>query len=270
MASLASSVSLAEVQAVMVKCPFCGFSNEDGALFCEQCKSDISNVAPAPSVPPVPPPTPMPESVPPAAEAPIMAAIVEEAPVVAEVVPIEEPVVAIVEEPVVEVAAVVVETPPPVVAEAPPAPPPAPPVVEAVAAAAVVSTPAPAATTPPAAKAAAGAPIPVGAQVKLVVQRGLKIGEEYNVFSGENYVGRADDKPVDIDLTFQEPEDRVWCSRQHALLVYDEDTGNLTVEDLNSSNGTFVNRERVYPGQPRQLFVGNTIQIGTVHMKIKV
>jgi hypothetical protein len=31
-----------------------------------------------------------------------------------------------------------------------------------------------------------------------------------------------------------------------------------------------VNRERVYPGQPRQLFVGNTVQIGTVHMKVKV
>ncbi len=102
-----------------------------------------------------------------------------------------------------------------------------------------------------------------------MVQRGLKIGEEYNVFAGENYVGRADEKPVDIDLTFQEPEDRVWCSRQHALLVFDDGAGTLTIEDLNSSNGTFVNRERVYPGQPRQLFVGNTIQIGTVHMRVK-
>src|SRR5438309_1172298 len=143
----------------MVKCPFCGFSNEDGALFCEQCKSDISSVAPAPAPPPAgPPPTPMPDSIPPAplaAEEPIMAAVVDE-------------------------------------------------------------------------------------------------------------------KPVDIDLTFQEPDDRVWCSRQHALLVYDDATGTLTVEDLNSSNGTFVNRERVYPGQPRQLFLGNTIQIGTVHMKVIV
>ena len=26
----------------MVKCPFCWFDNEDGALFCEQCKSDLS------------------------------------------------------------------------------------------------------------------------------------------------------------------------------------------------------------------------------------
>ena len=25
----------------MVKCPFCQYSNEDGALFCEQCKSDL-------------------------------------------------------------------------------------------------------------------------------------------------------------------------------------------------------------------------------------
>jgi TIR domain len=30
----------------MVKCPFCGHGSEDGALFCEQCKSDISKVAP--------------------------------------------------------------------------------------------------------------------------------------------------------------------------------------------------------------------------------
>src|ERR1019366_4045956 len=86
----------------------------------------------------------------------------------------------------------------------------------------------------PAAKAASGTPIAPGSQPKLVVQRGLRIGEEYSIFGGENFVGRADEKPVDVDLTFQEPEDRVWASRQHALLVYDEDTGNLTIEDLNS------------------------------------
>ena len=264
----------------MVKCPFCGFTNEDGALFCEQCKSDISSVTP--SAPPhaaphhaVPPPTPMPDSIPPTEE-PIMAAIVEESPMVEEVVVVE----AIVEEPV--AAAVIVEEPvaAPIVAEAialadvpvspsgpmmPAAEGVAAAAVAAVAVAAVASTPA----APVVAKPGGGTPIPVGAQIKLVVQRGLKVGEEYNVFAGENFVGRADDKPVDIDLTFQEPEDRVWCSRQHALLVYDDAAGTLTVEDLNSSNGTFVNRERVYPGQPRQLLVGHTIQIGTVHMRVK-
>jgi hypothetical protein len=206
-------------------------------------------VAPTPP-PPAPPPTPMPESMPPVAlalpaEEPVPVAVVEE---VEEIVPVE---------PVEEIAAVAI------VEEVKPTP--AEPVAEAIVA---PLEPAPAAI--PAGKPATGTPIPAGASVKLVVQRGIKIGEEFPLYPGENYVGRADEKPVDIDLTFQEPEDRVWCSRQHALLSYDDTTGNLTIEDLNSANGTFVNRERVYPGQPRQLFVGNTIQIGTVHLRVKV
>ena len=28
----------------MVKCPFCQFDNEDGVLFCEQCKSDLGGL----------------------------------------------------------------------------------------------------------------------------------------------------------------------------------------------------------------------------------
>ena len=129
---------------------------------------------------------------------------------------------------------------------------------------------------PPKAEAAgaAGAPVPTpslaGAQPKLKVIRGLKIGVEFPIYPEYNYIGRADEKPVDVDLEDQEPPDRVWCSRQHALVVFDEDKGTLTLEDLNSSNGTYVNRERVYPGQPRQLFVNDTIQIGTVHLALKV
>src|SRR5262249_60637183 len=33
----------------MTKCPFCYFENEDGALFCEQCKSDLTGVPSTPS-----------------------------------------------------------------------------------------------------------------------------------------------------------------------------------------------------------------------------
>jgi len=262
----------------VVKCPFCGFGNEEGALFCEQCKSDVSNVAPTPSSPSGgPPPTPMPGTIPPMDAYPVAA--FEEAPVMAAIVEEDVPVVAIVEEepPIVEIieeappAAAVAEPPPAppaaVVAEAP-APPPPPPMMAPDVAAAEAAPPPAAATAKPV--AAGQIPIPIGAAVKLIVQRGVKVGEEYSLFGGENFIGRADEKPVDVDLTFQEPEDRVWCSRQHALIVFDDATGVMTIEDLNSSNGTFVNRERVYPGQPRQLYVGNTIQIGTVHMKIKV
>ena len=277
----------------MVKCPFCSFANEDGALFCEQCKSDISSVAPVAAAPAAHPPTPMPESFIPAAEAVPMAAL-DEAPVMAAIVEdgttdilpvasVEEPpmAAALVESlPLEPVALAAVEAAPPApIAEArvaPPPPPPAPVVAEVPPPPPVPPTPAlvmaaAAVVAPPAAKpAVSGAALAAGAEPKLVVQRGLKIGEEYGIFPGENYIGRADEKPVDVDLTFQEPEDRVWTSRQHALLNWDDAAGVLTIEDLNSSNGTFVNRERVYPGQPRQLFVGNTVQIGTVHMRVKV
>src|SRR5947207_10724123 len=68
----------------MVKCPFCGFDNEDGALFCEQCKSDLSMVpVPAPAAAPAAP-APAPEPVPMAAileDTIPMAPMVEPAPV---------------------------------------------------------------------------------------------------------------------------------------------------------------------------------------------
>ena len=116
----------------------------------------------------------------------------------------------------------------------------------------------------------AGAPVKLaaGAQPKLVVQRGLKINVEYPVYQGNNFIGRADEKPVDIDLDDQEPPDRVWSSRQHCLLVFEND--ELQLEDLNSANGTFVNRVRVYPGQKRSLAPGDVVQVGTVQLKVKV
>src|SRR5215831_17319622 len=58
----------------MILCPFCHFQNEDGALFCEQCKSDLSGV---------------PETVP--AAKPVQAAPLTPDPVVAEPV-VAEPV----------------------------------------------------------------------------------------------------------------------------------------------------------------------------------
>jgi hypothetical protein len=47
------AVGVPAIAAPMIRCPFCYFENEDGALFCEQCKSDLSGVDPIP--PPKPP-----------------------------------------------------------------------------------------------------------------------------------------------------------------------------------------------------------------------
>jgi hypothetical protein len=275
----------------MIKCPFCHFENEDGALFCERCTSDLTGVAPAPSphkpAPPPPPPMPMPAI--PVAEAMPFEAV----PVYAEAVPYEAiPVVPTAEPyeavPVAEAAhaapvaampltiepvppppapapmAEAIPEPVPVVApEPPPAPVPAPPPP--------VAAPAPAPTPAPAHEPVAATPagfLPPDAQPRLLVLRGQKRNVEYPIFEGPNFLGRSDEKPVDIDLEEQEPPDRVWCSRQHACIFWE--ANELSIEDLNSANGTYVNRTRVYPGAKRPLTVNDIVQIGNVQLKVVI
>jgi hypothetical protein len=215
----------------MVKCPFCGFENEEGALFCEQCKSDLGT-EPTPPSPPGSPTEPLVETVALATAQPLGEAFPVAAPFTA--APDTEPAADI---PV--AAPMAAEPASPVATEAAPEAPTAP------------------SAAPP------GMP-------SLVVVRGLKMNTEYPIYPGENFIGRVDEKPVDIDLEDQEPPDRVWSSRQHACIIFDEATREMTIEDLNSSNGTFVNRTRVYPGQKRPLNANDVIQIGTVHLKVKV
>ncbi|HMP01611.1 MAG TPA: FHA domain-containing protein [Gemmatales bacterium] len=188
----------------MIKCPYCGHGNEDGTLFCEQCKSDLGALA--------------------------------------ENVPVADPLETFAAETGISKQADPTGENP-------------------------VAPPAPEATPEPAAAASSSPSLPPGSQPKLVVIRGTRINSEYPLYEGENYIGRTDEKPVDIDLEDQEPPDRIWSSRQHACIVLQN--GSMTIEDLNSSNGTFVNRTRVYPNQKRDLQIGDIIQIGTVQLKVR-
>jgi hypothetical protein len=110
--------------------------------------------------------------------------------------------------------------------------------------------------------------LPTLATPKLVVIRGQKLNIEYPIYTGDNFIGRTDEKPVDIDLEDQESAERIWCSRQHARVIFDDK--GLSIEDLGSQNGTFVNRARIFPGQIRPLESGDVVQIGTVQMKLKL
>lgn len=105
-----------------------------------------------------------------------------------------------------------------------------------------------------------------GAKARLLVVRGLRPNWEYPIFEGTNIIGRADQQPVEIDLQPQEPEDRVWSSRQHAAITCEG--GSMVIEDLNTANGTYVNRIVVRPGTKRALKTGDLIQIGEVQLKV--
>ena len=101
---------------------------------------------------------------------------------------------------------------------------------------------------------------------KLEVIRGEKAGVSYAILEGKNLLGRTVNQPVDIDLTSQEPVERVWTSRHHTCIQFD---GRIAmIEDMNSLNGTFVNRTRLFPGQQRVLQANDVIQIGTVQLRL--
>jgi hypothetical protein len=296
----------------MSKCPFCQFENEDGALFCEQCKSDLGVTEPVAAQPAdrtaggqgAKPQAAIPSVAVAEVASPLAAVAVAEA-AVTEAVPVAQldaGVAAAAGVPI-AVAVPLPETPPVTVAPeaipagvaiaeaAPtwaPSPEPSPEQItsdldgsestqaQAVTSAAPDTAPDTSSPiTPPVQEAALPSAVeessqrlPAGTKPKLVVLRGQRINVEYPLYEGDNYLGRADEKAVDIDLEDQEPPDRVWSSRQHARITYED--GLLMIEDLNSTNGTFVNRMRVHPGQKRPLQVNDIIQIGTVQLKVKV
>ncbi len=109
------------------------------------------------------------------------------------------------------------------------------------------------------------APRPVGA--KLIIQRGGKVGKEFPITGTESMIGRWDaDGGIfpDIDLDQDDPEAKV--SRRHARIQFLNN--QYLIEDLGSTNGTFVNRgPRLAPGAKQPLNNGDEIIVGKTFLK---
>ena len=59
-----------------------------------------------------------------------------------------------------------------------------------------------------------------------------------------------------------------FISRSHCRFYLRD--GEFVVEDLDSANGTYVNRQRIYPGQKKPLNPNDVVQIGNVQLKVLV
>jgi DNA-binding winged helix-turn-helix (wHTH) protein len=75
---------------------------------------------------------------------------------------------------------------------------------------------------------------------------------------GENILGRGLEGVSEVDLPT--------ISRRHARVVVAED--RLTVEDLGSKNGTWLNDERV--SDPRALTDGDVLRLGSARFRLRV
>ena len=102
-------------------------------------------------------------------------------------------------------------------------------------------------------KAGSGARVAGSFRYALVVERGPRAGLTYVLGEGDTLAGRADDVAIFLgDVT---------VSRHHARFLVDE--SGLSMEDLGSTNGTYVNLERV---DRSALEPGDEVIIGKFHL----
>lgn len=101
-----------------------------------------------------------------------------------------------------------------------------------------------------------------GVHASLIIERGDSVGKEFALVSEESNIGRWDaDNGIfpDVDLDAHDPEAKV--SRRHARILYKNN--RFMIEDLGSTNGTYVNRgRRLLPGTSHLLNDGDEIIVG--------
>jgi len=115
-----------------------------------------------------------------------------------------------------------------------------------------------------------GAPKAKNARAILIIERGDSIGAEFSLSESESNIGRWDaDNGIfpEIDLDAHDAQAKV--SRRHARILFER--GKFLIEDLGSTNGTFVNRgRRLLPGDPHQLNDGDEIIVGKTFLRFKI
>jgi hypothetical protein len=105
---------------------------------------------------------------------------------------------------------------------------------------------------------------------RLVIEKGRSSGKQFMLSDTEANIGRWDaDGGIfpDVDLDTDDPEAKV--SRRHARITLSN--GQYFLEDLGSTNGTFINRgKRLPPGQRQALCDGDEIIVGKTFLRFHI
>ena len=108
------------------------------------------------------------------------------------------------------------------------------------------------------------------AHAVLTVERGDAPGTEFKLVNDDSTIGRWDaDNGVfpDVDLDAYDSDAKV--SRRHARIC--RNNGSYFIEDLGSTNGTYVNRgRRLLPGNAQILNDGDEVIVGKTFLRFQI
>lgn len=99
----------------------------------------------------------------------------------------------------------------------------------------------------------------------LVSFEASELGSFWPLYQGKNVVGRkAAMDGLDIEL------DHPTTSSRHAVLHAAARPGSIKLEDPGSTNGTYLNEERVAKGTPVEIRDGDTLRFGGYTTTVKI
>lgn len=99
----------------------------------------------------------------------------------------------------------------------------------------------------------------------LVGYEGNELGSFWALYQGKNVVGRKD-AAAGLDVEIDHPT----TSSRHAVLHLAARPGAMKLEDPGSTNGTFLNEERVAKGVPVEVRDGDTLRFGGFPVTVKI
>ncbi len=110
----------------------------------------------------------------------------------------------------------------------------------------------------------------IEARPRLIIERGEAADTEFPLRETDSTIGRWDaDNGIfpDVDLDAFDSDAKV--SRRHARIIVRNN--EYFLEDLGSTNGTFVNRgRRLLPGSPHALHDGDEIIVGKTFLRFRL
>ena len=106
-------------------------------------------------------------------------------------------------------------------------------------------------------------------RVKLVVEQGRILGEQFLLGDRELMVGRYDagsGRCPDIDLTAQDP---AYVHRQHVRLAFNKSGDQLMVYDMGGRNGAYLNNQLIEKNGSALVQIGDKLRVGRVVLRVQ-